>query len=409
MIAINESPPRDTLAKTKLAILAIALALTVVGILFVHSTTSDGAPFPSGRARGQILKALAALAALWAVRRIDYRHLERSAYLLYIALAVVLLGMLAVRASSGGVNRFISLYVFQVQPSEITKLGLILALARYLRYREDQRRVSGLIGPFLLTLLPMVLVLLQPNLGLSLMFPPILVAMLFTAGSKPRHLMVAVVLGVALLPAAYFLNSAFPLLRDYQRNRLESFVVRDRSNARNQGYQLDQSLIAVGSGGLVGKGYGAGTQNTLKHLPEKHTDFIFSIIAEELGFVGAASVVILFMIFAALIIRVAIYTREPFGRLVTAGIGVAFAAQCFENIGMTIGITPITGIALPFISLAGSNLVASYLAVGIVLAVASRRVRVVATRDLDPPDARRLFLLQEDRPAGLLQARWPVD
>lgn len=409
MIASSETHGQSSLARTKLGIFLVALTLTVLGILFVHSTTSDGGAFPSPKAKGQILKALVALAGLRIASRTEYRRFERGAYALYAGVAAVLLGMLAVKMASGGVNRFISLYIFQVQPSELMKLGLILALARYLRYREDQRRIPGLFGPFLLTLAPMALVLLQPNLGLSLMFPPILVAMLFTAGSEPRHLAVAAVVGVALLVAAYFLSGSFPLLHEYQRHRIESFFVLDRSNERNQGFQLQQSLIAVGSGGLSGKGYGAGTQNTLGHLPARHTDFIFSIIAEELGFAGAAAVVLLFMLFTALIIRVAIYTREPFGRLVTAGIGVAFAAQCFENIGMTIGLTPITGIALPFVSLAGSNLVASWLAVGIVLAIASRRVRVVATRDLDPPRAQRLHVLHEDRPAGLLQARWPVD
>ncbi len=404
-----ERTSQGSLDRTKTVILAIAFVLTALGIFFVHSTTSREDAFPSPRARGQIVKAVVALAGLWLAYRFDYRHLERRAYFIYWAVAGILLGMLAVKLASGGINRFISVYIFQVQPSELMKIGLVVALARYLRFREDQRQVWGLAGPFLLTLFPMALVLFQPNLGLSLMFPPVLVAMLYVAGSKPRHLAVAVVVGLALLPAAYFLSGTFPLLQKYQRERLKSFVVRDERTNRNPGFQLRQSLIAVGSGGATGKGYGEGTQNKLGHLPEKHTDFIFAIVAEELGFAGAASVVLLYLLLVAAILRVAVYTREPFGRLTATGIAVAFAAQAFENIGMTVGLTPITGIALPFVSLAGSNLVASHLAIGIVLSIASRRVRVVATRDLDPPEAKRLHRVLDDRPAGLLQARWPVE
>jgi rod shape determining protein RodA len=160
---------------------------------------------------------------------------------------------------------------------------------------------------------------------------------------------------------------------------------------------------------LSGKGFGQGTQNRLGHLPAKDTDFIFSIVAEELGFAGAASLLVLLLLVTVLILRVALTTREPFGRLVATGFGVALAVQCFENIGMTLGLTPITGIPLPFVSLAGSNLVATYLAIGIVLGIARRRVRVVAPKDLDPPEAKSLDVLREDRPAGLLQARWPVE
>ena len=132
-------------------------------------------------------------------------------------------------------------------------------------------------------------------------------------------------------------------------------------------------------------------------------------MAEELGFVGAAGLVLLFLLLTVLILRVALSTREPFGRLVATGFGVALAVQCFENIGMTLGLTPITGIPLPFVSLAGSSLVATYLAIAIILNISSHRVRVVAPKDLDPPVTKPRDVLLEDRPAGLLQARWPVE
>ncbi len=397
------------LRRARALVLGSALALTVVGIAFVHSTTADEEPFPSKSAKLQMGKALVALVGLFLATRLDYRWLEKRAYGIYGLLAAVLLGMLGVKIASGGVNRFINLYVFQVQPSELMKIGLVLALSRYLRFREDQRQVLGLLTPFLIMLIPMALVLLQPNLGLSLMFPPVLVAILFVAGAKPRHLAIAVTFAVLLLPAAYYLNDVVPLLAPYQRTRIESFFVRDGAAQRNESFQLRQSIIAVGSGGITGEGYLEGTQNVLKHLPEKQTDFIFSIVAEELGFVGAVGVLALYLALLWGILRVATYTREPFGRLVAAGLAVAFGVQAIENIGMTLGLTPITGIALPFVSLAGSNLVASHIAIGIVLSIATRHVRVVATRDLSPQERKRLHLVHDDKAAGLLSTRWAVD
>ena len=397
------------LIRTRYALFLLAFLLTLIGVLFIHSTTSDGDPFPSRLARGQIVKAAFALLGLFAVTRVDYRWFDRHAYAIYAVLASILLGMLVVKLSSGGINRFIQLDKLQLQPSELMKIGLIVGLARYLRFRKDQRRVRGLIGPFLLTLIPMALVLLEPDLGTSLMFPPVLLGMLFVAGGKPQHLLLALFLGLLLLPAAYFLGSSIPFLHEYQRDRLTAFVKRDDATARSKGFQLRQSEIAIGSGGLTGKGFGEGTQNTLRYLPEKHTDFIYSILAEELGFVGAASVVALFLSLVLLILRVAVYTREPFGRLAVTGIGVAFAAQSFENLGMTMGLTPITGIPLPFVSLGGSSLLTSFLSMGIVLNIAARPVRVVATKDFDPKDRKKILALLEDMPAGSLQRQWPVE
>lgn len=390
-------------------VVGCALLLAVAGVLFVHSTTSTGGSFPSQDARGQMIKAAVGLVGLWILTRLDYRFFERNAYVIYFGVIGLLTVMLAIKLGTGGRNRFINLGFFQIQPSEFMKFGLIAALAKYLRYREDQRTPGGLVGPLLLALVPMALVLLQPNLGLSLMFPPILVAMLFAAGAKPRHLILSTTFGILILPAAYFVGDRVPLLMEYQKTRIRSFFVRDDSTSKNQGYQLQQSIIAVGSGGPLGVGYHEGNQNVLEHLPEKETDFIFSIVAEETGFAGAAGVVAVYWVFVLSILGVSYRTREPFGRLLTAGIAVAFAAQSFENIGMTVGITPITGVALPFLSLAGSTLVSSFAMVGIVISVARHPVRVVASRDLDPRERRRLVPLIEERPGGLLQSRWPID
>jgi rod shape determining protein RodA len=389
-------------------LIASVLCLNAIGLVFIHSATADGEDFPSRLARGQIIRAGLGLAGLWLITRLDYRLLDRYAHAIYGGLAAILAAMLAVRVLHGGAHRHLQLHLFQVQPSELMKLGLVIGLARYLRFREDQGQAGGLAGPFLLTLGPMALVLLQPDLGTSLMFPPVLLAMLFVAGARLRHLVLATALGLAILPAVHFLGDRVPFIRPYQRDRLTAFLRRDSSTARLQGFHLRQSEIAIGSGGALGKGIGEGTQNVLGHLREKHTDFIFGVVGEETGFAGASAVTLLAFLVPALILGVAIRTREPFGRLVATGIAAAFAAQSFQNIGMTMGLTPITGVPLPFVSQGGSSLVASYLSIGVVIGIASRRVRVVAPRDLDPAAGRRAIAVDEARPSGLLESRWPV-
>jgi rod shape determining protein RodA len=399
-----KSPLRrlDKLAWTRFVILTAAVALTVVGIAFVHSTTvvhsttgHDG-PFPSLTARKQIRWAIVALGVFVVLAWIDYRLLDRLAYGLYGVMCLILTSMIVL-----GDGSFIEIGKSQVQPSEPMKIVLIITLARYLRYREDQRRLRGLVGPFVLTVVPMVLV--QPDLGTSLMFPPVLLGMLFVSGARPRHLVFAVLVGASLLPAAYYLG----LFRGFQQDRITDFVRQGNESPGER--HLLQSKIAIGSGGLEGKGYGQGTQNTLRHLPEKHTDFIYSIVAEEWGFLGASGVALLFAIFVTGIVRVAIFTREPFGRLAVTGVAVVFAAQSVENMGMTMGLLPITGVPLPFVSQGGTSLVASYGALAIAFNVAVRRVRVVATRDLAPRDPGEPPTMIEHRAAGLLENRWSVE
>lgn len=389
-------------------LLLVTLGLTVTGILFVHSATSDGEAFPSRQARSEMVKAFVGCLALLIFWRIDYRWLERHAYTIYGAVLGVLALMLVAKVASGGRNRFIELPYFQIQPSEVMKMALVLGLARYLRFREDQRSPVGWIGPSAMTLVPMALVLLQPNLGLSLMFPPIFFGMLFVSGARARHLLLTLLVGVAAVIGAYAQGDKLPLLKDYQRDRFKAFFSRDDSLESAEGLQLHQALIAIGSAGVLGKGYGEGPQNRQGYVPEKETDFIFTVVAEETGFVGAALLVLGCFALVALILRVALQTREPFARLVATGIATAFGAQFFENLGMTCGITPITGVALPFISLAGSTLVMSLAAVGLVLGIAVRPVRVVAPKDLDPQAPRRAHPLFDGRPGGSLEARWPT-
>ncbi|MCZ6795661.1 MAG: FtsW/RodA/SpoVE family cell cycle protein, partial [Planctomycetota bacterium] len=372
---------RRPLSLTTPALALIGFTLAIIGILFVHSTTARPLEsFPGELARAQALKLLVAVAGFVVVSRLDYRLLQRLAYPFYAVVFALLLALLVMRStSSARPPRWIELPLFNVQPSEMMKVAVILCLACYLRFRDSQRRLSGLVVPYLMVFVPMVLVALQPDLGTSLMFPPVLLALLFVSGARPLPLMLTLGAGVSALPAAYYLRGLVPVLHVYQLERFKAYFRQwDPAVLQDEAYQLHQSLIALGSGGIHGKGWTRGTQNALDLVPEKHTDFIFSIIGEEWGFVGAAGVVVLYAVLVGLCLRVATVTREPFGRLVAAGVGTAFAVQSLQNLGMTMGLTPITGLPLPFVSFGGSSLVSSFVALGFVVSIGRRPVRVVA-------------------------------
>jgi len=397
----------DRLGKTRAALLGAALFLTAVGIAFVHSTTAaESEGFPSQEAQKQVAKAGVGLLLLLVVIVVDYRIIERAAYPIYAGLLLVLAALLwSKRASGEGLVRWVQLGFLNVQPSELMKLALVLTLARYLKFRSDLRSLWGLIVPFTLTVVPFFLVVAQPNLGTALMLPPILLGMLYVGGARWTHLGAALLLGALLFPAVLLAHRYLPdvssrIVKDYQVRRLTAFLQRDEHTLQTSGYQLRESLIAFRGGGATGRGYRQGVQNNLGFLPAKHTDFVFAVIGEEWGFLGSGAVVLCFFTLVALCLRVALRTREPFGRLVAAAIGVGFASQGLENFGMTLGLTPITGVPLPFVSFGGSSLVTSYLALALVLNIAYRRVRVVASQDLNPVIEKKIRVLVDEHPAG---------
>jgi rod shape determining protein RodA len=401
---------RAPLAWTRSGLLLLGVVLTAIGIVFVDSATgSAGHGFPSRLARDQVVKAVVALAAFLAVNRVHYRRFESYAYVIYGGLLVVLVVLVAIRIASESHVRWIRLKFFQIQPSELMKIALVLCLARYLRFRRDQRRLGGLAAPFLLTAVPTILVLLQPDLGTSLMLPPVLLVLLYVAGARRFYLAAALLAGLSFVPAAYLLRDRVPLMQPYQQRRLVAFFQqKDPATRRLEAYQLAQSEIALGAGGPWGRGLKQGPQNSLNYLPARHTDFIFSVVGEEWGFAGASAVSGLLLVLVLLCFRVALHTREPFGRLVASGIGAAFAVQSLQNLGMTMGLSPITGIPLPFVSFGGSSLVTSFLALGLVANISSRQLRVVASKDLDPDDPPASVAVLTDCPAGSLAGRWPV-
>lgn len=313
----------------------------------------------------------------------SYQKLGRFAYPFY-GLIVALLGLIAldpyidleVVPVRRAARRWIGYGSFAIQPSEFMKLALVVALARYLRFRDSYRTWRGLVPPFLLTMLPMVLILQQPDLGTLLMLLPVLLAMLFVAGARLRHLAAVVLLGTATMPVFYFFG-----MRDYQRKRIDVLFrqnVEDERWHMSEGYQLRQSKTALGTGGLTGQGYGQGLFVQYDLLPEEHNDFIFAIIGNQWGLAGGLLVILAYALIVLFGIEVATVTNDPYGRLLAVGVVVMISAQALLNICMTIGLAPITGMPLPFVSAGGSSLWANFLALGLLVNVAQRRPMLIA-------------------------------
>jgi rod shape determining protein RodA len=329
------------------------------------------------------------LAALWP----SYHRIGRYAYLAYGTTLTLLILLMLDRYVDlplipviNNTRRWINLGPFTLQPAEFMKPVLGLTLARYLRFRNSYRTWHGLILPFLLTLVPMVLILRQPDLGMTLMLLPVLFLMLFVAGARLRHLAIIVVLGCATLPVFYFYG-----MKDYQRERVQIMFrqnVQDERWHMGPGYQLRQSKIALGSGGLWGEGWGQGVflESAVPLLPEEQNDFIFAIIGHQWGLVGCTLVVLAYGLIVFLGIEVATVTNDPFGRLIAIGVVVMIVVQALLNIGMTIGLAPITGMTLPFVSAGGSSLWANFLGLGLLLNVAQRRPMLIANPPFEHED-----------------------
>jgi rod shape determining protein RodA len=321
------------------------------------------------------------LAALWP----SYQKIGRLAYPAYGVLLLLLvllvidayvdLPLIPVRNNA---RRWLAWGPFSIQPAEFMKVVLTLTLARYLRFRSSYRSLRGLLPPFLLTLVPMILIVKEPDLGMTLMLLPVLFLTLFVAGARLRHLALIVLLGCATLPAFYIYG-----MKTYQRDRVLTVFKQNTTDEhwqRGPGYQLRQSKIALGSGGVSGEGWGRGVflESKVTLLPEEHNDFIFAIIGHQWGLVGSVLVLLAYSVIVFFGIEVATSTNDPFGRLLAIGVVVMIVAQALLNIGMTVGLAPITGMTLPFISAGGSSLWANFLGLGLLLNVAQRRPMLIA-------------------------------
>jgi rod shape determining protein RodA len=275
-------------------------------------------------------------------------------------------------STTNGAQSWFQLGPYQVQPSEYAKIGVIVALAALFGARREPPGLRRLAAALAVVAVVCAEILLQPDFGTFMVFVAILFGMLLVGGVRLRWLLVLVLVGSIGVVGMFKLN----MLKEYQKERLTAFV---NPSADEQGrgftYNARQALIAIGSGGVDGKGYLRGTQTNLQYVPEQKTDFIFTVVGEELGFAGSMLLLALLALLVWRGLRIAAVARDPFGALLAAGAVCMLAFQAFVNIGMTIGIMPITGIPLPFVSYGGSSLVASFLAVGLLENVHMRRYR----------------------------------
>jgi rod shape determining protein RodA len=352
-----------------------ALSLTAIGVVVVYSATYhrlawQDLPTTTFAVR-QIVHAGVGIAAMIVLAVFDYRHLRTFAAAIYL-LGLVLLGLVLtpLGATVSGAQRWIEVGAFQLQPAELAKVAVVIVLAALLHERKGDPGPLAVVVVLGLVAVPTALIVYQPDIGTAVVFPWIGFVLLLVAGTRARYLV-----GLALMAAGGLVAILrLELLEDYQLARLTAFL--DPGNvelARTAAYNTNQSMIAIGSGGFAGKGFLEGTQTYLAYVPENHTDFIFTVVGEEFGFVGAAVVLSLFAVLLWRALRIAALSKDLFGTLVAVGAVAIITLQLFINVGMTIGIAPVTGIPLPFVSYGGTSLLAGYILVGLLLNVHMRR------------------------------------
>ncbi|MBT8486026.1 MAG: FtsW/RodA/SpoVE family cell cycle protein [Phycisphaerales bacterium] len=350
--------------------IAGALGLSLLGVFAIGTTEP-------GFATRQVAFLLIGVSAAAVAALPHYRWLQRmSVPLLLLVLGLLVFVLLPFVPESivrprNGARRWINLVVTDLQPSELAKIAYVLSLASYLRYRKNYRRFLGLFLPFALTFIPLGLILVEPDLGTALLFLPTLFAMLVAAGAKLRHLVLIIAIGIAAAPMVY------PILKPHQKARIHALVYQIKGDARHVrdiGFQGDRAQTLVGAGGLLGVGRTrAASLVTYNRLPEEHNDMVFAVIACRWGLLGALTLGGLFLLVMAGGLGTAAQAKDPFGRLVIVGIVSMLFAQATINVGMTIGLLPITGMTLPFVSYGGSSLVATWIMMGLIVNVGMRR------------------------------------
>jgi rod shape determining protein RodA len=360
-----------------LQLLAIA-GLAAYGLMMVHSATCapscERFTLDGSWALRHGLYVVAGLAAMIVVAAINYRAYRALAYYAYGVCLMLLAVVLIIGRGDVeyGARRWIPLGVFDFQPSELMKVVLVVTLARFLSDREGPLSFRRGLTSIIFLLPPLGLVYLQPNLGTSLAFVFIWFGMLAMAGARLTHLGLLVMAGVVAAPGGWL------LLRDYQRARIATFfstLVNPEADPFGEGYNILQARISIGSGGMFGRGWLEGTQTQLDYLRVKQSDFIFSVLAEEMGFVGA---MVLFGLFAVLlfrIVRASEKARDDFGRLLAFGVACMLFFQAFVNLGANLTLLPVTGVPLPLMSFGGSAMLTFFMSFGMVQSVLIRRTR----------------------------------
>lgn len=363
---------RRILRKMDFTTLILVTIIVSIGILMIGSATHINMPERGTDVffKKQILLYFAGLIAMCVVIYFDYNVYGQFSHIIYAVNIILLIAVLVSGRFAMGAQRWIKIGGFGLQPSELAKLAIIITLAKHLSGKEKLDSLKDLLSIGIHVGIPMLLIMKQPDLGTSLVLVAISFGMMFIAGVSTKLLVGIVSTGVLSLPVMW------NFLKEYQKKRILVFL-NPENDPLGAGYHVIQSMIAIGSGRLFGKGLFKGTQNQLNFLPEQHTDFIFSVLGEELGFVGAVILLLLYFILLMRFVHLATQAKDMFGMLIIVGVISMFGFHILVNIGMTVGIMPITGLPLPFMSYGGSSLIANMMAVGLVLNVAMRRHKIL--------------------------------
>ena len=355
------------------------LALVAFGLVAIYSATSALVPsdpfhYVKRQALGGALGTGLALISLL----FDYRVWARYVRIIYLGIVALLAALPFLAPTIMGAGRWLVLGPVQIQPSELAKIAVIITLAHHLASKAEVDHPLDLASPLVHVGVPMALIMLQPDLGTALVFVGILFGMLYVRGFPTKYLVAVGAAGLTVFVAAAVLSlyGWLPLLKEYQVRRLLIFL-NPYSDRTGSGWNVIQSMIAIGSGGFFGKGLFSGSQTQLNFLPARHTDFIFSVIAEELGFLGAISLLSLYGIFLWRCVRLVALAKDRFGALLVTGLASMILFHVLINVGMTLGVMPVTGLPLPFVSAGGTSLMTNLVAVGIALNVHMRRHKIL--------------------------------
>ena len=364
---------RSALRHVDLTLIGCTLLLSVSGLLMVYSSTRQSlvgfGEDPALYLKRQSLFLVVGLVAMAAVALIDYQWLRVYAPVVYLACLVALvLAHTPLGTEVFGAQRGFQIGAFQLSPPLFARMGLVAMVAVYLSRQKTELGLRHVLTATVMGLIPMILVFIQPDIGTTIILAGAVGAVLLVAGARARHLAILAVAASLVILGTFQLH----IIQDYQIQRVTSFLD-PQADALSAGYNRQQAEIAIGAGGLFGRGYLQGTQTNLDFVPAQHTDFIFTVVGEEFGFLGAISALALFAVLLWRIFRIAMLSRDPLGTYVAMGVAGMFAIQIFVNIGMTVGIMPITGVPLPFLSYGGSALIADLIGIGLLLSIHARR------------------------------------
>lgn len=372
METLKLSPPERSGLRIDWVLLGAVLALTAMGIVTIWgASSSDGelAPF-RGYARRQLQWMVVGLVLAGGLMFLDYRWTRVAAWPLYVAFLLSLIYLLAVdRKIKGAASWFVidlGFFRFSAQPSEIGKVIVALVLSRYLAFRVLKfRKFWQTILPLIILCIPVGLIILQPDFGTAAVYLPLGFALFFVAGVRKRVLVLYAILGVAAAVTAY------PQLKPYQKDRIKTFL-NPGEDALGKGYNVIQAQTALGSGKMFGKGWGRGTQTSFRFLPEYQTDFVFPTLGEQFGFMGCFGALLLYGILLGRLLVLAGKTEDLYATLLLVGIAAILMSHLILNVGMAVGLLPVTGVPLPFLSYGGSFMLTCYTMLGLALSISAR-------------------------------------